>query len=119
MPRDYSWARQTIPQHTLTIGQLAAFLGVERHQARRLLVRSGLPCRLVVRRWMDDDRERWFVRKAWAVPLETANTLRESKIQKLCKHAQRVRAWVRARLDAHERRRAKESAEGHLPSKGA
>lgn len=81
MPRDYSWARQAIPCNMATVGELAIILGVGRHQARRRLLASGLPVKLVTRRWKDQD-ECWWVRRTWAIPLETFKTLLIQQIER-------------------------------------
>ncbi len=76
MPRDYSWARRILRRDQVTIGELGMMLGVGRHQARRRLVASGLPCRLVTRRWKDPWYEdRWYARRTYAIPARTAHIL--------------------------------------------
>lgn len=65
----------------LTIGDLAALLGVGRHQARRILLVSGLPCKLVTRHWHGIDG-RAYTRKTWAVPVEVACLLRLKRTQR-------------------------------------
>ncbi len=74
MPRDYSWARRFVPRSCGTVGELAILLGVGRHQARRRLLQSGLPCRLITRRWKDPDGA-WYVRRTYAIPVATAEAL--------------------------------------------
>lgn len=74
MPRDYTWSRRTIGRNKLCIGELGTLLGVGRHQARRLLLQSGLPCRLITRRWRDSDGS-WYSRRTYAIPPATAETL--------------------------------------------
>ena len=74
MPRDYSWARQFVPRSCGTIGELGILLGVGRHQARRRLLQSGLPCKLITRRWRHPDGS-WYVRRTYAIPPGTAEVL--------------------------------------------
>ena len=74
MPRDYRWARKFIPHDCATIGELGILLGLGRHEARRRLLKSGLPCRLITRRWKNPDGA-WQVRRTYAIPVATAEAL--------------------------------------------
>ncbi len=78
---DYSWARRFVPRSCGTVGELAILLGVGRHQARRRLLASGLPCWLLTRRWKDLNGS-WYVRRAWVVPPGTAKTLLWKEIER-------------------------------------
>ena len=71
---EYSWARRFISRDCLTVGEVALLLGVGRHQARRRLLQSGLPCKLIVRRWRHPDGN-WYNRQTYAIPPATAETL--------------------------------------------
>lgn len=64
--RGYDWARRTIPRGHWAIGDVAFLLGVGRHAARRRLLKSGLPARLITRYWRYGGY--LYRRKAWAVP---------------------------------------------------
>jgi len=75
MPRDYSWARRFVGRNCLTVGEVAFLLGLGRHQTRRRLLQSRLPCRLVVRRWRHHRDRSWYTRKTYAIPRGTAETL--------------------------------------------
>ena len=81
MPRDYSWARRFVPRSCGTVGELAILLGVGRHQARRRLLQSGLPCRLITRRWKNPDGA-WQVRRTYAIPVPTAEALLWKEIER-------------------------------------
>jgi hypothetical protein len=81
MARDYTWARRTLGRHMVTIGELATMLGVGRHQARRRLLASSLPAKLVTRRWKDR-HGCWYMRRTWAVPMETFRTLLIQQIER-------------------------------------
>lgn len=72
MACNYFWARLTIPANMMTLGELSLLLGTGRHQARRILIRSGLPCRLIKRHWRSPTTERGYTRRAWAIPQEVA-----------------------------------------------
>ncbi len=74
MPRDYSWARNSIPPRLNTIGEVAGLLALGRHQTRRRLIASGLPYKVYVRRWQDPSG-RWFSRRAIGIPQKTAAEL--------------------------------------------
>lgn len=67
MPDDYPWARHSIPTGLWTLAELAQLLDVGTHQARRILLKSGLPCRLITKHWWDRQTGRGFTRKAWAL----------------------------------------------------
>ncbi len=43
-------------------------LGVGRHQARRRLLQSGLPYRLISRHWRHPLDQSWYTRKCYAIP---------------------------------------------------
>ena len=77
MPRDYSWARRILRRDQVTIGELGWMLGVGRHQARRRLLASGLPYKLVTRRWKDPwyVEDHWYVRRTYAIPARTARII--------------------------------------------
>lgn len=85
MPRDYTWARRTIPDYMLSVGELSLLLGTGRHQARRILIRSGFPCRLIKRHWRDPSRARGYTRRAWAIPQDVALLLMLKQIQRQLK----------------------------------
>ena len=51
MPRDYSWAARVVGRNAYTLREVGIMLGVGRHQARRRLLQSGLPYRLISRHW--------------------------------------------------------------------
>ena len=70
MPRDYKWAAQSLPPGLVTIGELGVLLGLGRHQARRMLLRSGYPCKLYTRKWRGDNGQ-GYTRKCYGVPLMT------------------------------------------------
>ena len=70
MPRDYSWAQRNIPEGLYSIGDLAEGLDMGRHQARRILLSSGLPCWLIMKRWRGSNGK-YYCRRAWAIPFET------------------------------------------------
>ena len=82
MARDYSWSRRFIPRDMLTTGEFAHMLDVGRHQAVRILKASGLPCRLVTRRWRHPRDGSWYVRRTYAIPLETAKALHWEGIER-------------------------------------
>jgi hypothetical protein len=71
--RDYTWTRRSIQDDMFSVGDLALWLGLGRHQARRVLLHSGLPCRLITRHWWDPRTGRGYTRKAlcthWRVGL--------------------------------------------------
>ena len=98
MARDYSWARRTAPRGWLTLGDLAELLAVGRHQARRKLLQSGLPCRLFTRRWRDPVDGCWYKRRFWALRRETADLLFELELLKLGREAHRGADRLEARL---------------------
>ena len=75
MPRDYSWARRFVPRDCFTVGELADVLCIGSHQARRRLLQSGLPYRLITRRWQHPLDQCWYVRRTYAIPPETADAL--------------------------------------------
>ncbi len=75
MPRDYSWARNSIPPRLNTIGEVAGLLALGRHQTRRRLIASGLPYKVYVRRWRDPNSGKWFSRRAIGIPQKTAAEL--------------------------------------------
>ncbi len=81
MGRDYTWARRFVPRGCGTLGELAILLGVGRHQARRRLLQSGLPCRLITRRWKDHEGA-WYVRRTYAIPAPTAEALMYGAIER-------------------------------------
>jgi hypothetical protein len=89
MPSDYAWARATISGRMLTVGDLAALLGVGRHQARRILLASGLPCRLITRHWRERRCGTPYTRKTWAVPVEVACLLRLLRTRQMLQRAGR------------------------------
>jgi hypothetical protein len=72
MACDYAWARRSVPSNYFTLGDLSLLLGVGRHQARRILINSRLPCRLIKRHWQYGYPRRNYVRKAWALSGDTA-----------------------------------------------
>ncbi len=106
MACDYSWARRILRRDQVTIGELGWMLGVGRHQARRRLLASGLPCRLITRRWRDPwyVEDHWYVRRTYAIPARTADIL-------LWQHLERDgRAMLRAgRIRLSERQEADRS----------
>jgi len=75
MPRDYSWARNSIPPRLNTIGEVAGLLALGRHQTRRRLIASGLPYKVYVRRWKDPNSGKWYSRRAIGIPQKTAGEL--------------------------------------------
>lgn len=89
MCENYAWARQTIPPRMLTIGDLALFLGVGRHQARRILLGSRLPCRLITRHWRDRRHGTPYTRRTWAVSVEVACLLRLLRTRRAMQRAGR------------------------------
>lgn len=73
MARDYQWAARTVPKGYWTIGDVAFMLGVGRHAARRRLLRSGLPAKLITRYWQHGGH--LYRRRALAVPEVSAMIL--------------------------------------------
>ena len=84
MARDYSWARQVVGKRNFTIGELAGLLGVGRHAARRRLLKSGLQCKLITRRWRHPvHRSCWYVRRTWQIPIDTAKVLLDQDTERV------------------------------------
>ncbi len=76
MACDYSWARRFVGRANVTVGELATMLSLGRHQARRRLLASGLPYKLITRHWQDPWYEdRWYARRTYAIPSKTARIL--------------------------------------------
>ncbi len=66
----------------LTTGEFAHMLDVGRHQAVRILKASGLPCRLVTRRWRHPRDGSWYVRRYYAIPPKTATALHWQRVER-------------------------------------
>ncbi len=79
MARDYSWSRRWLPPGTWNIGDLAIMLGLGRHRTRRILLASGLPCRLIRRRW--SYRGRGYSRRFYSIPDLTAAVLYARRVK--------------------------------------
>jgi hypothetical protein len=79
---NYHWARRSIPTDLWTLGELAQLLGVSRHQARRILLKSCLPCHLVAKHWWDKRTGLGFTRKAWALPVTAALVLLLERVRR-------------------------------------
>lgn len=96
----YHWARRSIPADLWTLGDLALLLGIGRHQARRVLLKSGVPCCLVAKHWRDKHTGRGFTRKAWALPGTAALLLLLVRIrQEITVDAKALRVPTPAVLD--------------------
>ncbi len=74
MPRDYKWAAQSLPPDLVSIGELGILLGLGRHQARRLLLKSGYPCKLYTKHWRGDNG-RGYTRRTYGIPPVTFRLL--------------------------------------------
>lgn len=98
MPRDYTWARKTIPRGYWTIGELAMFLGVGRHQGRRILLSARVPCRLIARRWRYGAKT--YCRRAWAVEEAVVAVLFLEKQRRVYRRMGPYAAAVLRRLEA-------------------
>jgi hypothetical protein len=97
--RDYGWARTVVPQDKLTLGELADLLGVGRHQARRLLLASGLPSRLLTRKWSYNGHR--YGRKTYSIPPETAEALLEMHLMKMVKTSRSLLSKCWYKLGKH------------------
>ncbi len=99
---DYSWARRFVPRSCGTVGELAIILGVGRHQARRRLLASGLPCKLITRRWRDSGGS-WYVRRTYSVPVATAKALFYGGIEREWKKDVRLLTRMGVSVPEHAR----------------
>lgn len=82
MSRDYTWARRSIPSDFFTVRDLSLLLGLGRHQTRLILIRSGLPCRLIKRHWRSPTTGRGYTRRAWAIPPSVALLLMLKQVER-------------------------------------
>ena len=79
-------------------------LGVGRHQARRILIASGLPHRLITRRWRHALNGAWYARAALAISPEVADRLVWERLARQRQQLDRTVKWLEARLAAGRRR---------------
>ncbi len=108
MPRDYSWARRSIPRGWFTVGELGRLLALGPHQTRRRLRAWGLNYRVVVRRWKSTDGTHWYARRALAIPPESVAALLALDLRKLQEGIGVTVRRAERLLTAYERRHLRE-----------
>ena len=101
---NYHWARATVRSGWLTIAELGLELRLSTWQARRLLKRSKLPCRLYTRYWKGPDGH-VYRRKVWAIPPETVDTLWAWRLNRFTQIMRRYSDRIQGSLRAEARRR--------------